>query len=151
MGPYDQRIVHRYPNVLVYDSDPLADPLTVIGFVRAEVWFGSTAADTDLVVQLCDCAPDGRVLNVVEGITRVRDASGAPIELELGATAYRFGAGHRVRVVVTSSLFPAYDRNHHDGRRDVDGGPGGSLTAMQTVLHDADHPSRLRLPVLRGP
>jgi putative CocE/NonD family hydrolase len=151
MGPYDQSGVHRYPTVLIYDSECLAQPLTVLGKARAEVFFDSTVGDTDIVVQLCDRQPDGRAVNVCEGIQRVRDANGDRVDIELGATGIQFAAGHRIRIAVTSSLFPAYDRNHNNGRRDIDGGPGGTVTAMQTVLHDAEHPSRLVLQTLPRP
>ncbi|MDX6593248.1 MAG: uncharacterized protein QOJ13_2444 [Gaiellales bacterium] len=149
MGPRDQSDIHRYPTVLVYDSEPLREPITVLGFVRAEICFDSTVGDTDLVAQLCVHRPDGRVINVIEGIARVRGADGGRVDIELGATGIEFAAGHRVRLMLTSSLFPFYDRNHNNGHRDVDGGPGGTVTAMQTILHDSAHPSRLVLPVVR--
>jgi putative CocE/NonD family hydrolase len=150
MGPRDQSGIHRYPTLLVYDSEPVHAPLTVLGLVRAEIYFDSTAPDTDLVAQLCVHRPDGQVINIVEGIARVRAAGGGRVDIALGATGIEFAPGDRIRLMLTSSLFPFYDRNHNNGHRDVDGRPSGTMTAMQTVLHDPAHPSRLVLQVVGG-
>jgi putative CocE/NonD family hydrolase len=147
MGPYDQRPVHRYPIVLVYRSEPLRDDLCIMGAVEATIHLESTADDTDVVVQLCDERADGRVLNVVEGILRTAGEH-PPYRVELGMTAFTFRAGHRIRVAITSSLHPAYDRNHNGGGREVTQGADTRQVAWQTVHHDAARPSSITLPVV---
>ncbi len=147
MGPYDQRPAHRYPIVLVYRSEPLRDDLCVMGAIESSIHLESTALDTDVVVQLCDEHPDGRVLNVLEGIQRTAGAP-PPYRVELGMTAITFRSGHRIRIAVTSSLYPAYDRNHNDGGREVTNASDTRVVAWQTVHHDAARPSSITLPVV---
>lgn len=159
-GPFDQRAVEARPDVLLYTSDPLPQDLAVAGRVTVELWAASTAPDTDFVARLCDVGPDGRSLNLTDGIIRARHRcmrtgeAPSPIEpgkpyryeIDLWSTCHVFQAGHRVRVQVTSSNFPRWDRNLNTGE------PPGSATRMQvarqTVFHDRDRPSRLVLPVL---
>jgi uncharacterized protein len=160
MGPADQAGVEILNGVLVYTSAPLEEDLTVIGPVSVIVYAATSAPDTDFTSKLCVVSPEGRSTNIQEGIIRARYRQSStdprPImpdevyeyRIDLGPTAYVFEAGHCVRVQVSSSDFPQWDRNLNTG------GPLGieSVTqarvATQTVLHDADHPSRLTLPVV---
>ena len=160
MGPADQAGVEILNGVLVYTSAPLEEDLTVIGPVSVILYAAISAPDTELTSKLCVVSPEGRSTNIQEGIIRARYRQSStdprPImpdevyeyRIDLGPTAYVFEAGHCVRVQVSSSDFPQWDRNLNIG------GPLGieSVTqarvATQTVLHDADHPSRLTLPVV---
>jgi putative CocE/NonD family hydrolase len=155
-GPTDFRGVED--RLLTYTSAPLERDLHVVGHVKAVLYAASSAPDTDWVVRVCDVWPDGRSISVCDGILRARyrDSFAHPalmepgrvyrFEVDLRATAQSFLAGHRLRVHVTSSDFPRYDRNLNTG------GPIGEKTtsrvAMNTVFHDALHPSHLLLPVL---
>jgi uncharacterized protein len=157
MGPADQRPVEQGLTVLCYDSGVIETEMTVMGQIVVELYAASTSEDTDFVAKLVDVFPDGRAINVIEGITRSagpdapRAGEIACRTLSLGYTAIAFQPGHRVRLEISSSIFPFYDRTHNDGTRDVTGGPSGTRLALQTVFHDLGRPSRLRLPVIRRP
>lgn len=158
MGPQDQRPQEARNDVLVYTSDPLERDLEVVGPVRLHLQAASTAPDTDFVAKLIDVYPDGRAINLLEGVLRARfrDSLENPSLLEpgrvygfdilLGSTACVLAAGHRLRVEVTSSLFPTFDRHPGSARRPVEAGPQDWFVATQTVFHDASRPSRLLLP-----
>ena len=157
VGVQDQRGVESRGDVLVYTSEPLERDTEVTGYVTLDLWAATTAEDTDWTGKLVDVHPDGRTLNVCDGILRAsyRDSLEAPslvkseeicqFRVEVGPTAMLFRKGHRIRLEVSSSNFPAYARHTgspHDQSAEM-------TPATQTVLHDADHPSALQLPVLR--
>jgi putative CocE/NonD family hydrolase len=111
-GPVDQRPNEARDDVLVWTSEVLEDDVTVIGTIAAELEVRSTAAAYDIVVKVCDVHPDGRSLNVVDGIQR----TSAPPEtvtqvvVRVGSTAMTFRPGHRIRVSIASSDYPRYDQ-----------------------------------------
>jgi putative CocE/NonD family hydrolase len=157
-GAFDQRGVEARDDVLVYTSQPLARDMTVIGNVEVTLWASTSAPDTDFTAKLVDVHRDGYAQNVLDRIVRLSLRGGSrtsprPVQpgrayelsLELGATATVFKAGHRIRLEVSSSNFPHYARNLNTGR--TDGSEASARIAEQTVLHSADHPSRLELPV----
>jgi putative CocE/NonD family hydrolase len=159
MGPADQRGVETGP-VLVYTGDPLGDAVQVTGDISVVLHAATSARDTDWTAKLVDVHPDGRAVNIADGIIRARYRSSlAEPELlepdrvyeytiELGSTCARFAAGHRIRLEIASSNFPCYDRNLNTG------GPFGrepiqaAVMADQTVYHDPARPSRLILPIV---
>ena len=163
MGPMDQRPVEYRNDVLVYSSAPLEAPLFAAGFVTARLSAATSAADTDFTVKLCDVEPGGRSINLFEGVIRgrFRESRAAEVLLEphrvyafsvdVGAICHLFRAGHRVRVEVSSSNYPAFDRNPNTG------GPIGAEHAFdlrpahQTLFHDGARPSFIDLPVVRRP
>jgi putative CocE/NonD family hydrolase len=120
-GPVDQRPVEHREDVLVYTGEVLAAPVRVMGPVRLEARVDSTAAVYDLAVKLCDVHPDGRVLNVVDGVRRVRATPGevTRVVVEVGSTAHVFRAGHRVRLHLAGSNFPRFDVTPEAGRHRV--------------------------------
>jgi putative CocE/NonD family hydrolase len=145
-GPVDQSDAEVRPDVLVFTSEPLPDDLEVTGRVRVVLHAQSSAPSTDWVARLCDVHPDGRSFGLCDGILRV--AAGAHElrrhELDLWSTSHLFRRGHRLRVHVTSSSFPRWDRNLNTGdQRRADHVP-----AHQRIHHDAAHPSWLQLPVI---
>ena len=127
MGPMVQREVELRNDVLVYSSAPLERPLWVAGTVAAQLFAATSARDIDWVIKLCDVHPDGRSLNIQEGVIRARFRNGHDratlIEpdsvneyaITIGACCHRFAAGHRIRVHVTSSNSPGIDRNANTG------------------------------------
>lgn len=157
-GSVDQGPIEDRPDVLVYSSEPLARDADVIGPVEARVWAASSAPDTDWVVKLVDVAPDGRVDRLAEGMIRARyresQATPRPLEpgrvyeyaVDLGPVGNRFRAGHRIRIEVASASFPQFDRNLNTGGRF--GVESSGAVAAQRVLHDADHPSHVVLPIV---
>jgi uncharacterized protein len=158
-GARDQRANERRGDVLVYTSEPLTEDVEVTGPVSVTLWAASSARDTDFVARLVDVFPDGRAITLTDGIirARARDGLAAPeslidpgrayaYEIDLWATSNLFREGHCIRLDVTSSSFPRWDRNHNTG---AENGLDDILAiADQVILHDAAHPSRLHLPIV---
>jgi putative CocE/NonD family hydrolase len=155
-GPFDQRPIEG--RCLVYTSEPLPHDLTIIGNVKCILHAMSSAPDTDWVVRLTDVHPDGFSRLLCDGILRARYRNdGAKPELliphqvyefvvDLWDTANTFKAGHRVRVALTSSSFPRFDRNLNTGG--IFGTEAKGQVAINTIFHDAMRPSRIILPVV---
>jgi putative CocE/NonD family hydrolase len=160
-GPRDQRPIEQRADMLVYTSAPLEQPLEVSGPVSVTLHVASDAPDTDFVARLVDASPDGTALPVTDGIQRLRYRNGgwdpAPplqpdqpvaVTIDLWSTSQVFLPGHRLRLDVTSSSFPRWDRNPNTGE------PIGTSTtlrpARQTLLHDAEHPSYVLLSIIPG-
>jgi putative CocE/NonD family hydrolase len=160
MGAFDQRSVEYQNDVLIYSTPALAEDVQVIGTVEVTLYAASTAVDTDFTAKLVDVYPDGRAINVGEGILRVRFRESLdlpnPIEpdqvyeykIRVGSTAIVFKAGHRIRVEISSSNFPTFDRNSNSGKPLVEAGPADWFVATQTVFHDHRYPSHIVLPVV---
>ncbi|WP_308203306.1 CocE/NonD family hydrolase [Frankia gtarii] len=151
-GPVDQRAIEQRPDVAVYTSAELSEPLEVTGDVAVELWVSTTAVSTDFTARLVDVHPDGRAISVCDGIRRLApDASpGAAdvrrVRINLGATSQAFLPGHRIRLDVSSSNFPRYDPNPNTGRRSLDA--PHSVVARQRILSGPQRPSSLVLPVV---
>lgn len=157
-GPVDQLRTELRDDVLVFTSDPLETTLTVIGPVRLVAWVSAETPDTDVVARLCDVHPDGRSFNVVDGILRLRFREGLDrekplepgevyrVELDLWSTAQAFLPGHRLRLHVTASDFPRYDRCPGTGQTSADA--TAILPQRNRLFHDAEHPTHLLLPIV---
>jgi uncharacterized protein len=157
-GPRDQRSVEQRDDVLVYSSPPLDHDLEVTGPIRLEFFAASSAVDTDFTAKLVDVFPDGTAINLTEGILRARyrdsQVTAAPLvrgqcyllSIDLWSTSNVFRAGHRVRLELSSSNFPRFDRNLNTG--DLAANSTKWLTATNTIFHDKTHPSALILPVI---
>ena len=157
-GAFDQRGVEARADVLVYTTEPFAEPFAVAGSIDVILHVSSDAPDTDFTVKLVDVHPDGRAFNLDDTILRMRYRegfdrqvameSGEVYEIALGplATANVFGPGHRFRVEISSSNFPRYDRNLNTGGRNYD--EDRWRLAKNTVHHSARYPSRILLPTL---
>ena len=157
-GPRDQRPIERRQDVLIYTSEPLPQEIEVTGPVKVVLHASSDAPDTDFVAKLVDVHPDGTSYNMAEGIVRARyrESVAAPtpltpgkvyrFEIDMVGTSVAFLRGHRIRVHVTSSHFPQFDRNPNTGARF--GATREVRVAEQTIVHDADHPSHILLPVI---
>jgi putative CocE/NonD family hydrolase len=145
-GPIDQAGVEARRDVLVFTSEPLRDDLEATGRVRVVLYAQSSAPSTDWVARLCDVHPDGRSLNLCDGILRVVSGAhdGQRYELDLWSTSNLFLRGHRVRVQVTSSSFPRWDRNLNTG----DQNESSHQIARQRIYHDAERASHIELPVI---
>jgi putative CocE/NonD family hydrolase len=159
-GSCDQRPVEERKDVILYTSPALDEPLEVTGDLRAEIWITTDVPDTDIVVRLTDVYLNGRSMLVADGIMRARyhnspDFSseqllqpGEPtsLTLDLGPTSIVFNTGHRIRVSVTSSNAPRFAPNPNTGAMYLEEGAVGQI-AHTTILHDADHPSAIILPL----
>jgi putative CocE/NonD family hydrolase len=155
-GPMDQGDLAGRADVLVYTSDPLAAAMDLTGPVRAELWVSTDVPDTDFVAVLVDVHPDGTGWNLCEGATRARHAVGRPlvpgavyrIEVDLVAVSAVVEAGHRLRLHVTSSSFPAWEPNPNTGHPIGVDGDADLRVAHQVVRHDPENPSHVLLPVI---
>jgi putative CocE/NonD family hydrolase len=151
-GPRDQREVELRRDVLVYTSAPLAADHDVVGTVRASLSVSSSCPETDFSAKLIDVHPDGRAISICDGIARaVAPDPGRPLVVELGATAIRLLAGHRIRLEVSSSNFPRFARNPNSGASRIAARHEDLAVATQRVHHDADRPSSLTLPICPVP
>jgi uncharacterized protein len=160
LGQRDQRPIEARADVLVYTTAPLERDLEVTGHVRLVLHAASSARDTDWTAKLVDVQPDGRALSVADGILRARYRDGADRErlldpgrperfaVEVGATSVVFARGHRIRLEVSSSNFPRFDRNPNTGGDIASARESDLRTARQTVFHDAARASRLELPIV---
>jgi putative CocE/NonD family hydrolase len=157
-GPRDRRPVERRQDVLVYTTDPLERDVEVTGPISLVLHASTSARDTDFTGTLIDVHPDGKAISICEGLlrTRYRDSIEEPtlinpgetyeFNVEIWETSNMFKAGHRIRLEVSSSNFPRFDRNPNTGNR-----PGMDAeiqVADQTIYHDAKRPSRLILPII---
>jgi putative CocE/NonD family hydrolase len=150
LGPRDQTAIERRDDVLVYTSDRLEEEWEVTGDVAVALHAATTAPATDWTAKLVDVWPDGRPLGVCDGILRTRYGGGAPerYEIALGSTSMLFRRGHRIRLEVSSSNFPRFDRNPNSGGVIAEATADDLVVARQSVFHDADHPSYVALPVV---
>ena len=157
-GPKDRRPLERRDDVLVYSTDPLDRDTEVTGPVELTLYAASSTPDTDFTATFVDVHPKGDAIHLCEGIVRARfrESYEEPTPIEPGAvTEYRislwetsnlFRRGHRIRLEISSSNFPRFDRNLNTGHE-----PGLDAevqVADQTVYHNAQYPSHLMLPVI---
>lgn len=157
-GPDDYRAVERRDDVLVYSTEPLDADRTVCGPIKANLWAISSAKDTDFTAKLLDVWPNGFAQRLTDGMVRARFREGmaTPKLIEPGRayeytvdlwdTCQTFKKGHAVRLEISSSAFPKYDRNLNTGEAL---GKGTKMQiAEQQILHDKDHPSHVVLPIV---
>jgi putative CocE/NonD family hydrolase len=158
MGPRDRRPLERRDDVLVYSTPPLERDVEVTGPVEMVLYAATSAVDTDFTATLVDVHPNGQAIMITQGIVRARFRESlehpTPIEpgtvhdyrIALWETSNTFKAGHRIRVEVSSSNFPQFDRNLNSGEELATG--TNVVVAHQTIRHDRAHPSRIVLPVI---
>jgi hypothetical protein len=156
----DQRGIQQRNDVLVYTSGELSADTEVTGVVELNLFFSTDVSDTDFFATLSDVYPDGRTILITEGAmrTRYRDSiqkttlltPNQPYEIKipLWETSNLFKVGHRIRLHVTSSNFPRFNRNLNSGKAMADETEDDIRAAHQVVLHDSSHPSSLSLPVI---
>jgi hypothetical protein len=165
-GAIDRRCVERRDDVLVYNTDVLQEDLEITGSPLVTLWASSDAPDTDFTATVCDVHPDGRSIIVCEGLARTRfnQERQDPIaslenpklavpdliskySVSLWHTSMVFKAGHRIRLELSSSNFPRFDRNPNTGH---DLGVDTQMrTAKNKVYHNGDYPTHLTLPVVQ--
>ena len=157
-GPRDQRPVELRPDVLIYSAAPFATDTEVTGPVSVELYAKSSALDTDFTAKLVDVWPNGFAQNLTEGIVRARyrDSQSEPsllipgniykFNIDIWSTSNVFLAGHTLRLEISSSNFPRFNRNLNNGKSNNGGEQPQKATNI--ILHDAKHPSALLLPVV---
>jgi uncharacterized protein len=157
-GAHDQRAVEKLHDVLVYSTKPFCADTEVTGPVTVELYAASSAVDTDFTAKLVDVDSSGVARNLTEGIVRARyrDSQAKPenlvpgqayrFDIDLWATSNVFLAGHKLRLEISSSNFPRFDRNLNLGQ--ASSSAKDYVTAKNSILHDSAHPSALILPIL---
>ena len=157
-GAFDQGPTEDRSDVLVYSTPPLDRAVEVTGPVQVTLFAASSAPDTDFTAKLLDVAPDGYARNLTDGIIRARyrasKSAPSPIEpgrvyeytIDLVATSNLFLPGHQIRLEISSSNFPRFDRNPNTGA--PFGRDDRLEIATQRVFHDTSHPSAIRLPII---
>jgi putative CocE/NonD family hydrolase len=160
-GPQDQRLVEQRPDVLVYSTPSLKEDVEVTGPITATLYAASSARDTDWTAKLNDVHPDGTSMLVSYGIQRARyrvtEAKPRLITphkvykytIEVWPTSNLFKAGHQIRLEISSSNFPMFDRNPNTGHRF--GTDTRLKVARQTIYHDGRRASSITLPIMRRP
>lgn len=157
-GPDDYREIEKRQDVLVYSTPLLTAPVEVCGPITAKIWAISDAKDTDFNVRIIHVRPDGFAQRLTDGVVRARFRNGMDkpeliepgkayqYEIDCWSTCQTFLPGTRIRIELSSSSFPQWDRNPNTG------GPLGKeerfVKASQTILHDRDHPSHVVLPIV---
>ncbi len=157
-GPADQHPNEGRSDVLVFSTPPLEKDIEVTGFIHAKIFAESSAVDTDFTAMLTDVEPSGYSRLLTDGIVRARYRNSTTkaeliepgkiyeYDIDLWATSNLFKAGHRIRLAISSSNFPRFDRNLNTGEPAL--GATRILKAQQKLYHDAAHPSALVLPVI---
>jgi len=161
-GAFDQRKNETRPDVLVYSTQPLKEGVEVSGPIEVTLYVSSEAKDTDFTVKLIDVYPDGRAYNLDETIQRMRYRdgydkpkvwmeNGKVYKVTLGpmVTSNYFEAGHRIRIEISSSNFPRFDRNLNTGGNNFDETKG--VVARNVVHHSRQYPSSIKITVVRKP
>lgn len=159
-GPFDQRSIERRDDVLVYSTSALDSDLDITGPVIVKLFASTSATDTDFWAQLTDVYPNGYSMHLTEGIIRGRyrkslekqellKPSGVyEFDIDLWITSNVFQRGHKVRLGISSSSFPKYDRNPNTGNKF--GTDTELKVAQQKIYHTAEHASYILLPIVKG-
>ncbi|MBY4039171.1 CocE/NonD family hydrolase [Rhodococcus fascians] len=160
VGPVDQRVIDSRLDVLCYTGPVLTEPTEVTGFVELKVFVSASTVDTDITAKLVDVFPDGRAINLCDGILRLRyrNSLSEPelmtpgqiyeVTVPMSVTSNVFLRGHRIRLDVSGSNFPHYDRNSNTGGVISSEALEDMVVADTTVHHGGIYPSRLVLPVI---
>jgi len=158
-GSFDQHQMETRQDILVYTTEPFADGVELTGSIEPTLYVSSDAKDTDFTVKLIDVYPDGKAYNLDETILRARYRDGFDKEvwMEKGnvykltlspmSTSNYFAPGHRIRIEVSSSNFPRFDRNMNTGGDNVSETKG--VVAHNQIFHTAQYPSQIRLPIVK--
>jgi putative CocE/NonD family hydrolase len=157
-GPADQRPNESRRDVLVFSTAPLSEDVEVTGFVSVDLYAATTAVDTDFTALLADVEPNGYARFLTDGIVRARYRDGVSrisevvpgkiykYSIDLWATGNVFKAGHRIRLYISSSNFPRFNRNLN--RAEAIFGSSASVIAHQTIYHQTPYGSALTLPII---
>ena len=154
-SPRDLAFLERRSDVLVYTSEPIEDPLEIAGPIHLLLQASSSAVDTDFAAILADVDPDGRAIFISHGIMRAsfRESLSNPtplvpgerysLAIEMADLGHVVLPGHRLRLIITSCLFPYYHPNPNTGASYGEEGEGDYKVASQTIYSDSEQPSRL--------
>jgi putative CocE/NonD family hydrolase len=159
-GSFNQQHLEERDDILIYTSDPLEEGMEITGFIESTLYVSSDVNDTDFTIKLIDVYPDGRAFNLDETIQRARYregyhkeilmTKGVVYELEMSpmATSNYFERGHRIRIEISSSNFPRFERNLNTGGNNYDETEG--IVAENSIHHSREYPSNIRLPIIKN-
>ena len=157
-GVFDQRPIETRADVLVYTSDVMDRDIEVTGPIVLTLYASSSAIDTDFTAKLVDVRPDGYAMNICDGIIRARYRTPRQpatylepgdvyeFKIDLGPTSNVFKKDHSIRVEISSSNFPRFDRNLNTGK--PIGSDNSFVPALQTIHHSPEYPSHISLPIV---
>jgi putative CocE/NonD family hydrolase len=157
-GSFDQQHIEAREDILVYTTHALEEGVEVTGYIESTLYVSSDVKDTDFTIKLIDVYPDGRAYNLDETIQRVRYREGYDkevfmeegkiyrLEMSPMATSNYFEKGHRIRIEISSSNFPRFERNLNTGGNNYDETKG--VIARNKIHHSRDYPSQIRLPII---
>jgi putative CocE/NonD family hydrolase len=158
-GSFDQAQMELRNDILVYTSEQLKEGVEISGFIESTLFVSSTGLDTDVTIKLIDVYPDGKAYNLDETIQRLRYREGYDKEvfMEKGkvykvdltpmVTSNYFAAGHKIRIEVSSSNFPRFDRNLNTGGNNYDETKG--IVVENKIHHSKLYPSVIKLPFIK--
>ncbi|MBN8652907.1 MAG: CocE/NonD family hydrolase [Cytophagales bacterium] len=158
-GAFDQQEMEKREDILVYTTEPFAEGVEVSGFIESTLYLSSDVKDTDVTIKLIDVYPDGTAYNLDETIQRVRYREGYDKEVFMEAgkvykvdltpmsTSNYFEKGHRIRIEVSSSNFPRFDRNLNTGGKNYD--ESEAKVAHNKIHHSSQYPSSIKLPIVK--
>ena len=159
-GSFDQKANEAREDVLVYTSEPFKEGVELSGPITPTLYVSSNVKDTDFTVKVLDVYPDGRAFNLDESIQRMRYRDGYDkplVWMEAGkvykvtlqplTTSNYFAPGHRIRIEVSSSNFPRFDRNLNTGGNNYDESKG--VVAQNKVHHSKQHPSQVTFTMVK--
>ena len=158
-GSFDQQEMELREDILVFTSEVLSEGIEVSGFIESKLFLSTDVKDTDLTIKIIDVYPDGKAYNLDETIQRVRYREdyekevfmekGKVYEVNLTpmSTSNYFEKGHRIRIEVSSSNFPRFDRNMNTGGNNYDETEG--VIATNKIHHSSKYPSSVSLPVMK--
>ncbi|HTF29253.1 MAG TPA: CocE/NonD family hydrolase, partial [Flavitalea sp.] len=157
-GSFDQSEMELRDDILVYTSEPLKEGVEITGFIESTLFVSSTGLDTDITLKLIDVGDDGKAYNLDETIQRLRYREGYDkevmmekekvykVDLTPMVTSNYFAAGHRIRIEVSSSNFPRFERNLNTGGNNYDESKG--VVVENKIHHSSKYPSVIKLPVI---
>ena len=157
-GVMDHRTLEEREDILVYSTPPLDKTIEITGPITVTLFAASTAKDTDFTAKLVDLRPDGYAQNLQDGIIRARFRTSAAepsfitpgkvycFEIDLWSTSHVVQVGHSIRLEISSSNFPRFDRNPNTGA--ALGVNSNMVEAQQTVYHSSNFPSHITLPII---
>ncbi|MBN1755724.1 CocE/NonD family hydrolase [bacterium] len=158
-GPKDQQPIEGRPDVLIYTTPTLLNPVKMIGKITMSLYASSNCLDTDFTVRITDVYPDGRSILMTDNIVKARHRNGLDIEepltpgeiyafdIDVWSLAHVFNAGHRIRVIISSSNYPRFEKNPNTGAPPVRNDPN-MLIAINSIYRSQLYPSRIRFPII---
>ena len=158
-GSFDQSQMELRNDILVYTSEKLVEGVEITGFIESTLFVSSTGLDTDVTIKLIDVYPDGKAYNLDETIQRLRYRDGYDkevfmeknkvykVDLTPMVTSNYFPAGHKIRIEVSSSNFPRFDRNLNTGGNNYDESKG--IVVENKIHHSKQYPSVIKLPFIK--